>query len=218
MHEFLFSYIEAKSGEKLTVDERANIQAAFERKRMRKRQYLLQEGDVCKYIGFIAKGSARMFSVDGKGQEHVLRFGLEGWWMTDHDSLYNRTPSIYNIETLEDSELLVCTNANANELKAKSRCFDLTLKVLDKFQSIAQQKRIYATIGMSAEERFRHLADVYPEFLLRFPMGMIASYLGLSPETLSRIRRKACLSGAEGGLRGARTSSDLKRILPLTAP
>jgi CRP-like cAMP-binding protein len=189
MYDTLFKYLESKSGEKLTDNEREVIIAAFERKRMRKRQFFLQEGDICRYTGFIVKGSARMFTVDEKGHEHIIRFGLESWWMSDHESLVNLTPSPYYIEMLEDSELLIISFPKALELRNKSRCFDLTVKALDKFQVIAMQKRIHAAIGMTAEERFSDLMRTYPEFLERFPMNMIASYLGLSPETLSRIRK-----------------------------
>jgi len=189
MYDALFNHLEFKSGEKLTDNERDAIMAAFDRKRMRKRQYFLQEGDVCKYTGFIVKGSARMFTVNEKGHEHIIRFGLESWWMSDHESLVNLAPSPYYIEMLEDSELLVISLPNALELRNKSRCFDLTIKALDKFQTIAMQKRIHAAIGMSAEEKYWDLSHTYPEFLERFPMNMIASYLGLSPETLSRIRK-----------------------------
>jgi len=191
MYDSLLKHIEDKSGEKLTDNERDAIISAFDRKPMRKRQYLLREGDVCKYTAFIVKGSARMFTVDEKGHEHIIRFGLESWWMSDHDSLVNLTPSQYFIEMLEDAELLVITLPNANELRKKSRCFDLTIQNMDKFQTIAMQKRIHATIGMTAEERYFELSRTYPQFLERFPMNMIASYLGISPETLSRIRKNA---------------------------
>jgi len=191
MYDVLFKHIEDRTGEKLTDHEREVIMAAFERKRMRKRQYLLREGDVCRYTAFIEKGSARMFTVDEKGHEHIIRFGLESWWISDHESLINLTPSPYFIEMLEDSELLIISLANALELRNKSRCFDLTIKVLDKFQAIAMQKRIHSAIGMTAEERYIDLSRTYPQFLERFPMNMIASYLGISPETLSRIRKNA---------------------------
>jgi CRP-like cAMP-binding protein len=189
MYDALFKHIEDKTDEKLTDNERDVIMSAFERKWMRKRQYLLREGDVCKYTAFIVKGAARMFTVDEKGHEHIIRFGLESWWISDHESLMNLTPSPYFIETLEDSELLVISLPNAYELRKKSRCFDLTIKALDKFQAIAMQKRIHSAIGMTAEERYCDLLRTYPQFLERFPMNMIASYLGLSPETLSRIRK-----------------------------
>jgi CRP-like cAMP-binding protein len=189
MHDTLFNHLEFISGEKLTGNERDVITAAFHQKRMRKRQYFLQEGDVCKYMGFIVKGSARMFTVDDKGHEHIIRFGMESWWMSDHESLINLTPSPYYIQMLEDTELLTITFPTARELRNKSRCFDMTIQILDRQQTIAMQKRIHAAIGMSAEEKFSDLASAYPEFLERFPMSMIASYLGLSPETLSRIRK-----------------------------
>ena len=191
MYDVLFKHIEDRTGEKLTDNERDVIMTAFELKSMRKRQYLLREGDVCKYTAFIVKGSARIFTVDEKGHEHIIRFGLESWWISDHESLINLTPSPYFIEMLEDSELLIISLASAIELRNKSRCFDKTVKALDKFQTIAMQKRIHAAIGMTAEERYFDLSRTYPQFLERFPMNMIASYLGISPETLSRIRKNA---------------------------
>jgi len=191
MYDVLFRHIEEKSGEKLTHTEQDVLMAAFDRKHLRKRQYFLREGDVCKYIGFITRGSSRMFTVDEKGHEHIIRFGLESWWISDHESLVNLTPSPYFIEMLEDAELLTISLPNALELRNKSRCFDLTVKILDQFQAIAMQKRIHAAIGMTAEERYYELSLTYPQFLERFPLNMIASYLGLSPETLSRIRKNA---------------------------
>ncbi len=191
MYDALFNHIELKSGRTLADNERDVIMHAFHQKRIRKGEYFLREGDVCKYIGFIVKGSARMFTVDEKGHEHIIRFGLESWWISDHESLVNLTPSTYFIEMLEDSELLIISLPGARELRHKSRCFNLTVSVLDKFQAIAMQKRIHAAIGMTAEEKYSDLLATYPEFLERFPMNMIASYLGLSPETLSRIRKNA---------------------------
>jgi len=191
MYDALFSYIEAKTGEVLPDLEREAIMDAFDQKFLRKRQYFLQEGDVCKHIGFIVKGSARMFSVDEKGHEHIIHFGLECWWISDPESFLQLTASSYNIEMLEDSDLLVISVPKAFELRQKSRCFDLTVKVIDKYAAIAMQKRIHSAIGMSAEERYVNLSMSYPQFLDRFPMNMIASYLGVSPETLSRIRKHA---------------------------
>src|SRR5580704_6976585 len=115
MYDALFNHIELKSSQKLTDDERDVITAAFHQKRIRKRQYFLQEGDVCKYIGFIVKGSARTFTVDEKGHEHILKLSLENWWLADFESFYLLTPSRFNIEALEDLEVLQSTNAQIEE-------------------------------------------------------------------------------------------------------
>jgi CRP-like cAMP-binding protein len=193
MHEALFEYIEFRSGQKLTEDEKELLRSRFHSKRMRKKQYFLQEGDVCRQIAFIVKGAARMFSVDEKGNEHIIRFGLETWWLGDQESFNLLTPSRYNIELLEETDLLVVSVREALELRDQIRSFDMTIKTLDSHAVIASQKRIHSAISMTAEEKYDELANAYPQFLQRFPQNMIASYLGLSPETLSRIRKNKIL-------------------------
>jgi CRP-like cAMP-binding protein len=191
MYAPLFNDIEAKTGEELPDHEREVIMAAFDRRCLRKKHYFLQEGDVCKHIAFIVKGSTRMFSVDEKRHEHIVEFGLECCWISDPESYLHLSPSRYNIEILEDAELLVVSVHKAFELRHKSRSFDIAFNLLHKYATIAMHKRIHAAIGMTAEERYFDLSSNYPQFLERFPMKMIASYLGLSPKTLSRIRKSA---------------------------
>ena len=189
MYDALFQYIETRSGLTLTEEEQAVIESLFHYKRLLKKQYFLQEGDVCKKMAFVVKGAARMFSIDEKGHEHVIRFALENWWLGDHESGNQLTPSRYHIEMLEDSDVLVITIATAHELRDQVRAFDLTIKAMDRQSYVASQKRIHSAISMTAEERYDHLASTYPQFLQRFPQHMIASYLGVSPETLSRMRK-----------------------------
>jgi len=189
MYDALLQYIETRSGLSLTDDEKAMIEARFACKRMLKRQYFLQEGDICKKIAFVVKGAARMFSINEKGQEHILQFALESWWLGDHESSFQLIPSRFNIELLEDSDLLVITVANALELVERLRAFDLTIRSMDKQSSIASQARIHSAISMTAEERYEQLMKTYPQFLQRFPQHMIASYLGITAETLSRMRK-----------------------------
>src|SRR5882757_10548949 len=112
----LFDYIERKSSVKLSDDERDLIMTKLKPKKLRKRQYFLQEGDVCKYMGFIVKGATRMFAVDEKGHEHILHFGLEEWWVGDYESFYLLTPSKYYVEALEDADLILITNEQLQEL------------------------------------------------------------------------------------------------------
>lgn len=191
MYDSLFLYIETKSSMILNEGDRILLQSKFKPKKLRKRQYFLQEGDVCKYMGFIVKGSTRMFTVDEKGHEHILRFGLESWWVGDYESYHLLTPSRYHIEALEDTELLLVTYEQIQEMITSIPAFDATIRAMDKQNVIANAKRMHAAISLTAEERYEELAKTYPIFLQRFPQNMIASYLGISPETLSRIRKNA---------------------------
>jgi CRP-like cAMP-binding protein len=189
MYDALFKYIETRSGLQLTEEEQVVIEEKFHHKKLRRKQYFLQEGDICKQIAFVVKGAARMYSIDEKGHEHVVRFALETWWLGDHESFNLLTPSRFHIDMLEDTDLLVITTANAYELRDQVKAFDQTIKAMDKQLSIATQKRIHAAISMTAEERYEDLVKTYPQFLQRFPQNMVASYLGVSPETLSRMRK-----------------------------
>jgi CRP-like cAMP-binding protein len=189
MYDVLFEYIETRSGLRLTEAEQTVIETKFHHKRLRKKQYFLQEGDICKQIAFVVKGAARMYSIDEKGHEHIIRFAMETWWLGDHESFNLLTPTRFHIEMLEDTDLLVITTVNAHELRDLVKAFDLTIKAMDKQLTIATQKRIHAAISMTAEERYDDLVKTYPQFLQRFPQNMVAAYLGVSPETLSRMRK-----------------------------
>lgn len=189
--EAFFDYIQEISGKLLSEDDKHLLMAHFKAKKLRKRQYFLQEGDVCKYIGFIVKGSARTFTVDEKGHENVLKLSVENWWLADFESFYLLTPSRFNIEALEDMEVLQSTNAQIEEFLKTIPAFSAMQNVISQNYTIATQKRMQAAFSYTAEERYEDLISNYPHFLKRFPQNMIASYLGLSPETLSRIRKNS---------------------------
>ena len=190
MHELLIEYIKNHSATPLTESEVQAIRKAFLPKRIRKKQYLLQEGEVCKYSAFIVKGAMRQYSVDDKGAEHIIRLSIENWWAVDRESFVMLTPSIYNIDAWEDTEALLITRADYLEVLNPIPAFVEMARKLDENYSIATQKRLNASISFSAEERYRDLLNTYPEFLRRFPQHIIASYLGITKETLSRIRHQ----------------------------
>jgi CRP-like cAMP-binding protein len=187
----LFDYIERKSSAKLSEDERDLIMIKLKLKKLRKRQYFLQEGDVCKYMGFIVKGATRMFAVDEKGHEHILHFGLEDWWVGDYESFYLLTPSKYFVEALEEVDMILVTNEQLQELEQTIPAIAAMMDSINRGAAIANNKRMHAAISFTAEERYEDLIRRYPHFFQRFPQNMIASYLGISPETLSRIRKMA---------------------------
>lgn len=186
----LFEYIESKSSLKLSDLERDHIQKAFKARHLRKRQYILQEGDVCKHMAFIAKGAGRMYAINENSQEKIIRLAIEWWWLGDYESYTLQTPSLYYIEMTEDSDVLLITRESMQDLIRSVPAFDLMVREIDRKGTIAAQKRIHSSISLDAEERYEQIAKTYPDFIRRFPQSMIASYLGISAETLSRIRKK----------------------------
>lgn len=190
MHGFLIKYINSFTSEPLTESEIELIKKYFIPKKIRKKQYLLQEGEVCKYMAFIVKGAMRQYSVDAKAIEHMVRLSIENWWAGDRESFTMLTPSVYNIDAWEDTDALLITKADMNLLDKIPAVIQMTRK-LDANHAFAYQKRLNAYISLSAEQRYEDFAKQYPEFLQRFPQHIIASYLGITKETLSRVRRHA---------------------------
>ncbi len=157
-------------------------------KKLRKKQYLLQDGDVCKYTAFVEKGILRTFTIDSKGNDHVLQFSMEGWWIADLYSFYTGEISPYNIEALEDCELLLITEPNYEILLNKIPLLERYFRILIQNNLIATQRRLMDSMSVPAEEKYLKLMRNFPHSLQRIPQHMIASYLGITRETLSRIR------------------------------
>jgi CRP-like cAMP-binding protein len=190
MHQNLFDYINGHVSTPLTGEEEALIEAAFQPKKLRKKQYFLQEGDVCKHAGFIVKGAMRQYSVDDKGVEHIVHLYIENYWATDRESSIMLTPSKYNIDAWEDTELLIITRAEMLDLMEKVPALVKMIRQMDERNAIANQRRLSSTISNTAEKRYEEFADNHSQFMQRFPQHLIASYLGITKETLSRIRKK----------------------------
>lgn len=190
MYESLRIFINSKTRSEISDAEFKHVEETFTPRIIKKKQFLLHEGSVCQYMAFIVKGALRQYIVNDRGVEHIVQFGLENWWMSDRESFSMLTPSKYNIDAIEDCEVLVATKEKITLLMEQSPLFFKMAHVLDENHSIATQKRIEANISFTAEEKFQQLVQQYPEFVRRFPQTMLASYLGLTPETLSRIRKQ----------------------------
>jgi CRP-like cAMP-binding protein len=186
----LFEYIESKSSLSLSNLEKEQIQNVFKERHFRKRQYLLQEGDVCRYMAFIIKGAGRMYAIKDNSHETTIRLAIESWWLGDYESYNLQTPSQFYIEMTEDADVLLITREHMQELIKTIPAVDLMVKEIDRKAAIATQRRIYSSISLDAEERYEQITKTYPEFVRRFPQSVIASYLGISAETLSRVRKK----------------------------
>jgi len=190
MHKNLIDYINQYSNLPLTSEEQALIIATFQPKKLRKKQYFLQEGDVSKYAGFIVKGAMRQYSVDAKGTEHIVHLLIENYWANDRESSIMLTPSKYNIDAWEDTELLIITRAEMMNLIDKIPALLQMTRLMDERNAIANQRRLSSTISNTAEKRYEEFAIHHPQFIQRFPQHIIASFLGITKETLSRIRKQ----------------------------
>jgi CRP-like cAMP-binding protein len=191
MHESLLQYIQNYSSLPLSQAEIETIKNSFIPKKLRKRQYFLQEGNVCKYGGFIVKGAMRQYSIDDKGAEHIVQLYIENYWASDRESAIMLTPSKYYIEAWEDTELLLVTRAELLDLMQKIPSIAQMTRQMDERSFIASQRRLNSTISNTAEKRYAEFMDNHPQFIQRFPQHFIASFLGITKETLSRIRKQA---------------------------
>ncbi|RYY30826.1 MAG: Crp/Fnr family transcriptional regulator [Chitinophagaceae bacterium] len=185
----LFEYINRYSF--LSEEDFPVLLDHFIPKKIKKRQYLLQEGEICKHLAFIIKGAMRKYHVDDKGAEHVVDLYIEDWWAGDRESWIMDTYSIYNIEACEDCELLLISRANKTKLCKQVPAFNELVVKLDERNAISSQRRITASISLPAEKRYADFIDSHPHFAQRFPQHVIASYLGITKDTLSRVRKKA---------------------------
>jgi CRP-like cAMP-binding protein len=166
------------------------IRAGSVKRAIRKWQPLLQDGEIWRINCFIASGCFRLYRFGDDGTDHTLRFGVDSWWISDQESYNNEKPSDYNIEALAASTVFIWTKEKWLELME-------TIPALKKFNEIllaksyeASQRRIFSLISYSAEEKYNEFQKTYPSVFNRVPLHMVASYLGISRETLSRIRKE----------------------------
>lgn len=188
MYELFFENFNKKI--QLTKEEELQITRYLTPKKLRRKQYLLQEGDPCKHIAFIEKGSLRAYSVDDKGNEHIIQFALEGWVISDLYSFLTGEPATYNIDAIEDAELILISKSAHEELLRTVPKYETFTRINITGAYIAMQKRLTSIISSPSEERYENFNALYPNIVQRVPQHMIASYMGLTPETLSRVRKK----------------------------
>ncbi|WP_246000442.1 Crp/Fnr family transcriptional regulator [Pontibacter diazotrophicus] len=170
--------------------EKELIAEKFHPRLYRKRQYALQEGDVCTQFYFVVRGCLRMYKVDDKGVTHILQFAAENYWINDLGSFHSIKPSELNIDALEDTMVLQISHKDLIELYMQAPKFDRIFRVLVENSFIRLQKRLLQNISSTAEERYQSFFEVYPHLSNRLPQVQIAAFLGITPEFLSRLRKR----------------------------
>jgi CRP-like cAMP-binding protein len=153
-------------------------------------EFLQRAGTVAKDAAFVAKGCLRTYVIDAKGKEHIVLFAPETWWVADNVSLTSGTPSDYFIDAIEDSNLLLIDSPSHEAVVEKVPGYASGHRKGLQRRTAAQNERIVSSISASAHDRYLRFLETYPSLATRVPQWMVASYLGVTPETVSRIRRK----------------------------
>jgi len=174
----------------LSETEIGLFQTSLKLKRLMKKEYLFKAGKTCKARYFIIKGCLRLYYIDNKGNEQIVHFGIENWWITDYESLINLTPSKLYIQAIEETELLELQTESFEELCTKVPKVERLFRIIMEKTYIAAQKRIEYMFSLSGEELYRSFMAMSTDFHQRIPQYMLASYLGLTPEFISKIRAK----------------------------
>ena len=187
MYDILKDYLKAKIN--FSDSQFEEVKRLFVEKTVAKGKVLLQAGEVCQHSFFVVKGCLRSYVIDKEGKEHIIQFAPENWWISDLNSLNRQELSMFFIDAVEDSEVLM-TDRGFNEKIAA-----IIPQSAEMFQNLTQnsframQKRLVSHLSDTAEERYLEFIKIYPTLALRVPQKMIASYIGVAPESLSRIRK-----------------------------
>ncbi|MBI5471010.1 MAG: Crp/Fnr family transcriptional regulator [Ignavibacteriae bacterium] len=188
MLELLRAHIEKRVH--LGEEEFARCATFFTPRRVRRRQFLLQEGDVCKYLAFVNSGCLRAYSVDHKGEEHVLQFAIADWWISDLQSFLCGAASTHFIDAVHDSEVLLLERGAREQLLESVPKMERFFRLLLEANYIATHRRLTESLTTSAEDRYLTFMKTYPALVEQVPQNQIASYLGITPQSLSRIRKE----------------------------
>lgn len=157
MFDLLYSNIQKKVA--LSEKEFQQCQSFFTQKKLRKKQYLLQEGEACKYTAFVNKGVLRSYTIDDKGIEHIVQFAMEDWWIADMYSFLTSEPSTYNIDAMEDAELLLITKPAQDEMVLAVPQMERYLRLLMQSNLIALQRRLLSSLNFTAEDKYLQLSE-----------------------------------------------------------
>jgi len=187
-HDQLLKHISKFSA--LTNEDELLLTSKFRYKLVEKKDFLLQEGQVCNHYYFVLTGCLRFYKIINTGFEQILQFGIPNWWMSDYLSINNQRPSGYYIQAVEKTEVLVLTRYDADELFNEILAFNSYFRLMMQKAYTASLKKIELMLCESAEDRYLQFTTGFPEFVQLIPQYMLASFLGFTPQFLSGLRSK----------------------------
>ena len=180
---------------RLNAQEKAYVTEAFQPRLYRKKQYILQEGDVCHMLNFVVSGCLRMYTINEKGIQHIVHFASENEWISNLMSLYKETPSEFSIDALENTTVLQIKREDLFQLYGYSPKFNRIFRVLIEEAYAQLQQRFLLSISASAQEKYRYFTKAYPHLRHRLPQTQIAAFLGITPVSLSNVKAELLKKG-----------------------
>lgn len=173
----------------LSESEKERFTSILIKKKLRKRQFLIQEGDLVKYEYFVASGCLKAYEIDDNGDEHIIQFAKENWWISDFKAFFEEEKATLNIDSIEESIVYGIEKQDLENLFLDVPKFDRFFRIKLTSAFVALQNRILSSLDKSNSERYLDFQKTYPNLEQRIPNYMIANYLGIKPESLSRIRK-----------------------------
>lgn len=190
MHNNIRSNVESKINQKLTDAEFGNIAGLFTPLKLKKNVQFINEGTVCRNIYFVEEGSTHTYIIDKKGKNHTVQFGFSGYWVGDMYSFFTGNGAIFNVETLEPSTIFAMKHVDFDKACSEIPKFEHFFRILIQNGYLSSLQRIAKGFSENAEQRYLTLIENQPDLPQRIPQYLVASYLGIEPQSLSRIRQR----------------------------
>lgn len=187
-HQLLFTHLNRNAP--VPEAEVLKLMALAKVKALKKKEYLFQEGQVARYVGFVNRGCLRYYRLDDSGKEHIVYFAIEEWWIGDLSSFYSGQPTTFNLQALEPCELFLFTKETFEQARQEIPAYDRHVKLLHARATDARLETMMSQRSNTAEARYLKLLEGFPDIFQRVPQHYIASFLGIKPQSLSRIRKK----------------------------
>jgi len=172
----------------LTGSEKEHFLSLLTSRKIRRKQFLLHGNEICLFSAFVIQGCLRGYTIDAQGFEHILQFAPENWWIADMYSLLSQKPGLLNIDALEDTDVLLLPKSDQDKLYVDIPKFERFFRIITENSLVSNRQRVLDGLSQSAEERYHGFCKRYPTLIERLPQKQVASYIGVTPEFLSKLK------------------------------